>query len=180
MTDNDQPRKLKTGLTLLGDDALYARMTAVVTDREEASSEKASPIVGQAVVLAHYALTHPDVALSPSADVAKGLEAFVLHSGEWEVFSIRYGGGRNRLYYVPYLPGTIDRTAPSGVTIIGPWESRLVLSTAEYLIDPTLWHLHEKTPRSYLFSQACCTHHEDAPLIAPQIVAKDGLRASRP
>jgi hypothetical protein len=169
MRDSHQPRQQKTGLALLGDNELYARMTSLVADRELISSEKASHIVGQTVALAHYGLTHPDVALSPSTDVAKGLEAFVLHSAEWETFSIRHGEGRSRLYYVPHLAGTIDRTAPSGVTVIGPSESRFLLSAADYLTDPYLWPLHETSPRSYLFSQACCNHHEDRPPIVPHI-----------
>ncbi|MBO2448731.1 hypothetical protein J4573_16635 [Actinomadura barringtoniae] len=160
MTESDQPGQAKTGLTLLDDSTLYVRMTTLMAERGAVDSEKASRIIGQAVVLAHYALTHLNVALSPSSDVARGVEAFVLHSADWEIFSIRYGGGRNRLYHVPCLPGKVDRNAPSGATVVGPSESRLVLSSAGYLTDPDLWPLHETTPRSYLFSQACCNHHE--------------------
>jgi hypothetical protein len=177
----DEPSRDKVGSALLDNGVLYAVLTAQVANRYAIINQRASQIVSQSIVLAHYALTHPDTAVAPSSDVAKGLEAFVLNSSNFELFCDRYGGGRRRLYYVPAEPARVPDIALNGVKVIGPWETATLLTQAGYLTDPYLWPMHEKNAASYVFSDECCERREqqsqETYTIHPQVTPQDGLGA---
>jgi hypothetical protein len=171
----DEPNRGKIGSELLDDSLLYAALTAQVTNRYTIVNQRASQIVGQAIVLAHYALTHPDAAVSPSSDVAKGVEAFVLNGSDFELFCDRYGGGLHRLYHVPAAPGRVPDFALNGVKVIGPWETATLLAQAGYRTDAYLWPLHEKNPATYLFSDECCEQRREKTFaIGSEIGPKNG------